>query len=125
MAGPYSLVVGKFLEKRKNKKPLTIVPDGRQSRDFTHVADVVRANILAAASPNVGKGEVINIGGGRNRSVLEVAKLIGGRHVFIEPRTEPKHTLADISKAKKLLGWEPKVKFEDGITELKKLYGLV
>lgn len=122
--GAYALVTAIFLRQRRENKPLTIVPDGTQSRDFTHVRDVVRANILASESPHVGKGEVINIGGGRNRTVLEVAGLIGGPTVFIEPRIEPKHTLADISCAKELLSWEPQVKFEEGILELKKLHGL-
>lgn len=123
--GAYALVIGKFLEQRKKSEPLTIVPDGTQSRDFTHVADVVRANLLAAESSRVGKGEVINIGGGSNRTVLEVADLIGGPRVFVEPRLEPRHTLADITKAKELLGWEPAVPFEQGISELKSLYQLV
>ena len=103
---------------------MTIVPNGKQSRDFTHVRDVVAANLLAAESYKVGKGEVINIGGGHNYSVLEIAEMIGGPYVFVEPRIEPKHTLADITKARTLLGWEPKVKFEEGITELKNIYGL-
>lgn len=120
--GAYALAIGKFLEQRKNGEQMTIVPDGKQSRDFTHVRDVVRANFLAAESPNVGKGEVINIGGGKNRSILEVAELIGGPWKFVEPRLEPKHTLADISRAKTLLGWEPSVSFEEGIQELKSLY---
>lgn len=121
--GVYALVIGKFCDQRKHGKPLTIVPDGKQSRDFTHVSDIVRANILAAESPKVGKGEVINVGGGRNRTVLEVAKLIGGPVIFIEPRIEAKHSLADISKAKKLLGWKPKISLEQGIAELKKVHG--
>lgn len=122
--GPYSLVIGRFLEQKKKGEPLTIVPDGKQSRDFTHVRDVVRANLLAAESPHVGKGEVINIGGGRNRTILEIADLIGGPRVFIEPRLEPRHTLADITRARELLSWEPQVRFEEGIAELKKEYGL-
>lgn len=122
--GDYALVIGKFLEQRKRGEPLTIVPDGTQSRDFTHVRDAVRANLLAAESPKVSRGEVINIGGGRNRTVLEVAKLIGGPTIFIEPRIEPKHTRADITKAKEFLGWSPKVSLEEGIRELKVLYGL-
>lgn len=120
--GAYALVIARFLQQRKNGEVLTVVPDGSQSRDFTHVRDIVRANILAMESPRVGRGEVINIGGGHNHSVLEVAQLIGGPHKFVEPRLEPKHTLADISRAKELLGWEPQVTFEDGIAELKKLY---
>ena len=123
--GAYALVIGKFLDQRKKGEPLPVVPDGKQSRDFTHVRDVVRANILAAESDKVGKGEVINIGGGHNRSVLEIAELIGGPWKFVEPRLEPKHTLADITKAKNLLGWEPQVRLEEGIGELKQIYGLL
>lgn len=122
--GPYALVVSRFLDLRAKGESMTIVPDGNQSRDFTHVRDVVAANILASTSFNVGKGEVINIGGGKNYSVLNVADLIGGPRVFVEPRIEPLHTLADISKAKKLISWEPKIKFEEGIAALKKLYHL-
>lgn len=113
--GAYALVIGKFLKQKKEGKPLTIVPNGRQSRDFTYIDDVVRANILAMRSRKVGRGEVINIGAGRDRSVLEVAKLVGGPIVFIENRTEPKKTLADITLAKKLLGWSPIVSLEEGL----------
>jgi UDP-glucose 4-epimerase len=120
--GAYALVVGKFLDQRSHGQPMTIVPDGKQSRDFTHVRDVVRANLLAAESPKVGKGEVINIGGGHDHSVLEIASLIGGPTVFTAPRLEPKRTLADIRKAKELLGWQPTVDFKEGIVELKKIY---
>lgn len=120
--GAYALVVAKFLKQKREGKPLTITGDGTQTRDFTHVSDVARANILAAESHKVGAGEVINIGAGKNYSVNEVAKLIGGPVEHIEPRIEPKDTLADIAPAKKLLDWQPAVKFEDGIAELKKIY---
>lgn len=123
--GDYALVIGRFIEQRRKGEPLTIVPDGTQSRDFTHVRDVVSANLLAAESDKVGRGEVINIGGGRNWSVNEVADLIGGPRIFIEPRLEPKHTLADITKAREFLGWEPEISFENGIRELKQQYGLL
>ncbi|OHA06852.1 MAG: hypothetical protein A2934_00630, partial [Candidatus Sungbacteria bacterium RIFCSPLOWO2_01_FULL_47_10] len=66
--GAYALVISIFLNQRKNGEPMTIVPDGKQSRDFTHVRDIVRANILAAESSKVGRGEVINIGGGKNHT---------------------------------------------------------
>ena len=122
--GAYASVVARFLHQRKTGQPLTIVPDGTMTRDFTHVRDVVRANILAAKSPKVGRGEVINIGGGKNWKIIEVAEMIGGPTVFIEPRVEAKHSLADNSKAKELLGWEPAVTFEEGIKELKNLYNL-
>lgn len=122
--GPYATVIGIFLEQRQNGRPLTIVPDGEQRRDFTHVSDVVRANLLAMESPAAGKGEVINIGTGENYSVRQVAGLIGGPAVFTEPRREPKETRADISRAKELLAWEPRVTFEAGIAELKKAHGI-
>lgn len=123
--GAYALVISRFLDQKKRGEPMTVVPSGKQSRDFTHVYDVARANILASESSRVGKGEVINIGGGENRTVIEIVELIGGPWVFTDPRLEPEHTLADISKAKGLLGWEPKVIFEDGIKELKRIYQLV
>ena len=81
---------------------------------------MVRANILAMKSDKVGRGEVINIGAGRNQSINYIAKLIGGPIKYIPARFEPHDTLADNSLAKKLLGWAPKVSIEDGIAELKK-----
>jgi UDP-glucose 4-epimerase len=118
-------VIAKFLKQRAEGKPMTITGDGTQTRDFTYVYDVVRANILAAESTSVGKGEVINIGAGKNASVNKVAELIGGPVEYIPARLEPHDTLADNQLAKKLLGWEPAVSLEEGIAELKKLAGLV
>ncbi len=122
--GPYALVIGKFLKQRKEEKPLTITGDGKQTRDFTHVSDVVRANILAMESAKVGKGEVINIGAGKDVSIKELALMFGGKVKYIKPRIETKHSLADNRIAKKLLGWRPDVKLEDGISELKKIFGV-
>ncbi len=122
--GAYPLAIGKFLKLRQEGKPMTIWGDGTQTRDFTHVRDVVNANILASESEKVGKGEVINIGAGKNFSINEVAKLIGGPTVKEPARLEPHDTLADNSLAKKLLGWKPEVSLEEGIAELKVLYKL-
>jgi len=122
--GAYALVIGIFLRQRKAGEPLTITGDGEKTRDFTHVSDAVRANILAATSPKVGKGEVINVGAGRNVSIKYLASLFGGPMVHIPARIEAEHSLADIRKAKELLGWEPTIKLEDGIEELKKLFGV-
>lgn len=119
--GAYALAIGKFLKQMKAGKPLTICGDGTQTRDFTHVSDVVRANLLAAESKKVGNGESINIGAGKNFSVNQLAKIIGGSVIHESPRIEPHDTLADNSLAKKLLGWEPKMKLEKGIEELKSL----
>ncbi len=119
--GAYALVIAKFLAQVKRGEPMTIVGDGKQTRDFTNVRDVVRANILAMESAKVGKGEVINIGAGRNMSVEDIARIIGGTTDRIPARLEPKNTLADNSLARKLLGWEPTITVEEGIAELKRL----
>jgi len=117
--GAYALVIAKFFKQRSEDKPMTITGDGKQTRDFTSVHDVVSANILAMKSKSVGNGEVINIGAGHNHSVNEVARLIGGPVEYIPARLEPKNTLADNKCAKKLLGWKPLVSFKQGIEELK------
>ena len=121
--GPYATVIGIFLEQRQKGEIMGVVPDGTQRRDFTHVMDIARGNILAMNSEKTGKGEIINLGTGRNHSVLEVAQIIGGPHEFIAARQgEVAATLADNSLAKELLGWTPQISFESGIAELKKLH---
>ena len=122
--GAYALVMGIFAHQRLNGKPMTIRGDGEQKRDFTYVGDVVNANILASQSEKVGKGEVINIGNGDNRSINQIADMIGGDRINIEPVLEPKETLADNSLAKELLGWEPKQVIEDWIPSYKKDLGI-
>lgn len=122
--GAYALAVGKFLMARKNNTPITIFGDGTITRDFTHVSDVVEANLLAATSEKVGKGEVINVGAGRNVTIKYLADLFGGEIVYGPPRVEAHDSLADNQKARELLGWIPKVKLEDGVAELKKLFGV-
>ena len=117
--GPYALAIGKFALARRNNEPITIFGDGTVTRDFTHVSDVVRANMLAVKSPNVGEGEVINIGAGRNVSIKALAEMFGGEIVYAPPRIEAHDSLADNRKARELLGWEPQVRLEDGIMALK------
>ena len=114
--GPYCTVVGIFLKQKADGQKLTITNDGNQRRDFTYVQDVVDANVKAATSEKVGEGEVINIGRGNNYSVNEIAEMIGGETEFIGDRLEPSETLADNSKAKELLNWEPKVDIKDWLT---------
>jgi UDP-glucose 4-epimerase len=117
--GSYKPVISVFLEQKKTGKPLTVTGDGTQSRDLTHVSDVVRANILSLESEQVGRGEVINIAGGREYSINEIAKIIGGEITHIPSRSgEVKRNSLDINLAQKLLGWEPRVKLEQGIKEL-------
>ena len=98
-------------------KKLTVVGDGLSRRDYTHVADVVNANILAMENDKACGCEVFNIGTGTNFSVLELADMIGGDIEHIPPRKgEAKETLADFSKAKKILGWTPKVNLKEWIS---------
>lgn len=115
--GDYATVIGKFLRMKAEDLPLTIVGDGKQTRDFTHVGDVVEANVLASRIND--RGDIFNIGAGDNHSVQEIADIIGGEHVYIPPRSgEVQDTLADISKAKRILGWEPKISLKEGINQL-------
>lgn len=122
--GAYALAIGKFIKQRQEGKPITITGDGTQTRDFTHVRDVVAANLLAAESPDVGKGEVMNIGAGREVSMNDVARLVGGPVEYIAPRLEPHDTLADNALARARLGWQPSITIEEGIAELKSLANL-
>tara|TARA_B100000965_G_scaffold75930_1_gene60195 strand:- start:32151 stop:33062 length:912 start_codon:yes stop_codon:yes gene_type:complete len=124
LGGAYATVVGIFLNQSINGNPLTINGDGNQRRDFTYVGDVVSANILAAKSQNVGKGEVLNIGNGENISINELAENIGGEVIFNKPLNEPFANLADIKKAKKLLDWEPTTDLISWIKKYKKIKGL-
>jgi len=113
----YGAVFKVFLSQKLHGKPLTIVGDGTQTRDFTYVTDVAKACLSAAESKII--NEVINIGTGKPQSVNYLAELIGGKYypkVHLPKRPgEPDSTYADITKAKKLLKWEPKVSFEQGV----------
>ena len=116
-SGAYGAVFGVFLAQRLANKPLTIVGNGNQTRDFIHVYDLVSGIIKAALSKKVGK--IYNIGGGKEIKVNKIIKLIGGRKVHIPKRPgEPNRSLADISKIKKDLNWQPKIKIEEGVENL-------
>jgi UDP-glucose 4-epimerase len=113
--GPYAPVVRLFLLQKAQGKPLTIVGDGNQKRDFTHVNDVVNANILAMQTDSVG---LFNVGTGCNHSIRHLAQMISSDIVHIEPRTgEARETLANNNKIRSIMGWAPTIKLEDYITE--------
>ena len=124
LEGAYCLVMGIFAKQRLDGKPMTINGHGEQRRDFTYVGDVVNANILASKSDKVGSGEVINIGNGDNRSVNQIADLFGGERIYRDPVKEPFASLADNTKAKDLLGWEPTMEVEDWLTKYKEELGI-
>lgn len=113
-SGTYGAVFGVFLAQLLNNKPLTIVGDGKQTRDFTFVTDVVDA-CFSAAKSNI-TNEIMNVGSDNTYSINYLAELLGGEKKYIPKRPgEPDCTYADISKIKKLLNWTPKVSFEEGV----------
>ena len=119
LKGQYAPVVGIFLRQKNAGEPLTIVGDGEQRRDFTHVSDVVNANVLAATKevPSESFGQVYNVGTGINHSVNEIAKMISDNTINISPRLgESRITLANNKKLSTTFDWEPKISLNDWVT---------
>ena len=116
-SGQYSAVMGNFLSQTKNKKPLTIVGNGKQTRDFIHVDDLANAFIKIIKSKLIKK--IYNLGSGKRTSINTIAKIFGGKRKFIPLRPgEPKNSLANVSKLKKDINWKPKISIEKGIKKL-------
>jgi UDP-glucose 4-epimerase len=117
--GAYGAVFGVFLAQKLAGKPLTIVGDGSQKRDFIYVTDVADAFVTAGKSSVT--NEAFNVGAGNPITVNRLAELVGGETIHIPKRPgEPDITHADISKIKKMLGWKPSVSFEDGVSRVMK-----
>ncbi|AFZ74129.1 NAD-dependent epimerase/dehydratase family protein [Natronobacterium gregoryi] len=121
--GPYSGVISTFLEQARADDPITIEGDGKQTRDFVHVDDVVRANLAAATTDEV--GTAYNIGTGERTSIDELAETIRSATkssspiVHHEPRPgDVRHSGADVSRARRRLGFEPRVSLESGVRSL-------
>ncbi len=123
--GAYALVVGKFIDQRQQGLPLPICGDGEYYRDYIHVDDVVRANIMAMNSTLVGDGEVINIATGEATSVNQLAAIVGGETLTVPPRPgDLRRTVLSSEKATSLLGWKPSVYLPDGVLNLMKQMGV-
>ena len=113
-AGTYGAVFGVFLAQKLAGQPFTVVGDGSQTRDFVFVTDVAEAFVRAAASPL--SGEILNVGGGAPQSITRLTELLGGPVVHVPKRPgEPECTWADITKIRRLLGWQPSVSFDEGV----------
>ena len=114
-SGTYGAVFGVFLAQLLANKPLTIVGNGEQTRDFTYVSDVVDALICAADSKK--SGGIYNVGTGQAQSVNRLVELLGADDIVYIPERpgEPDCTLADIGRVRRDLGWEPKVPFAKGV----------
>ncbi len=118
-SGTYGAVLGIFLAQKLAGKPFTVVGDGTQKRDFVYVSDVVDAFVRAASSGI--ENEVFNVGSGNPQDINTLVSLLGGRVVHIPKRPgEPDCTWADITKIKRMLGWQPQVSFAEGIKEILK-----
>ncbi len=113
-SGTYGAVFGVFLAQKLAEKPYTVVGDGKQTRDFTFVKDVTRAFLTAAESDIL--GEIFNVGSGNTYSVNRIVELLGGQITYIPKRPgEPDCTFGDISKIKRMLGWQPTTSLEEGV----------
>ena len=119
-SGQYSAVIANFLSQMKTKKPLTLVGNGKQTRDFIHVDDLANAFIKVIKSNLANR--IYNLGSGKRTSINTIAKIFGGKRKFVPNRPgEPKNSLANISKAKKEINWKPKITIEEGIKKLIKI----
>lgn len=115
--GVYALVLGIFLRRQAQGLPLVVHGDGSQRRDFVHVHDVARANIMAFESEI--HHEVLNIGSGTNVSIQELADMISPDQIAGPARiADAKETLADIGRAERLLGWRPQIGIQEGIRQM-------
>ena len=114
-SGTYGAVFGVFLAQKIAKKPFTIIGTGKQKRDFTFVSDIVDALVQTSKRKNI-KGQIYNVGSGKTISINKIAKLLGGKKVFIPKRPgEPEITFADIKKIKKEINWKPKISIKKGV----------
>jgi len=113
-SGTYGAVFGVFLAQKLARQPFTVVGDGTQTRDFTFVTDVADAFVMAAESTQAGRS--FNVGSGNTYSVNRLVELLDGPKVNIPKRPgEPDCTFADITLIRRELGWQPRVRFEDGV----------
>jgi UDP-glucose 4-epimerase len=116
-SGTYGAVFGVFLAQKLANKPMTVVGDGTQTRDFTYVGDVASAFATAMASSV--SGEICNVGSGGTYAVNRLVELLGGDVVRIPKRPgEPDCTFADVSKIERLLHWSAKTSLEDGVARM-------
>ena len=105
--GAYKSVISVFKEQHKKKEPLNIVNDGEQRRDYVHVDDIVKANLICGFKKDKPfNGEIYNVGSGVAYSVNEIADMFGGEKKYGEKRIEPKNTIAETAKINLDLDWE-------------------
>ena len=114
-SGNYGAVFGVFLAQKIANEPFTIVGDGKQTRDFTFVSDIVDAIIKVSKKNNL-SGNIFNVGSGKTISINKIVHLLEGKKRRIPKRPgEPDITFADISEIKRKTGWKPKISINEGI----------
>lgn len=123
LKGDYALVIGKFLKQRQFSQKFTVYGDGTQTRAYTHVLDVVRANIMASEMTFIhGDHWVFNVGTDKETSINDLVTLMKGEALYINPNPrgqfDESRKCADYSLIRSVLGWEPTVTIEDGIKDL-------
>ena len=117
LIGQYTPVVAIFEQQHRDNLPLTIVGDGEQRRDFTHVYDICSG--LVAISKEDREADVFNLGTGVNHSINELAQLFGGNKKYLPARPgEARNTLADNSKTVEKTGWKPEYNLEDYVSSV-------
>ncbi len=116
--GVYGAVFGVFFKQKLENKPLTLVGNGLQRRDFLNVKDVAKAFYMSAISNKV--NEIYNLGSGNPKTIIKLIKLIKSKKIVKLPKRpgEPDCTWANISKIKKQIGWKPEITFENGVKEM-------
>lgn len=128
LVSQYAAAIPRFIKAILNRKSPTIYGDGEQSRDFTFVENVVEANILACREEKI-TGEIFNIGGGRSTTINQLAELISRlldkniEPIYTDPRPgDVRHSLADITKARRLLSYQPRINLKEGLKRTLKWY---
>ncbi|MBA7489557.1 UDP-N-acetylglucosamine 4-epimerase [subsurface metagenome] len=128
LVSQYAAAIPRFIKAMLNRKSPTIYGDGEQSRDFTFVENVVEANILACREEKI-TGEIFNIGGGRSTTINQLAELISRlldksiEPIYTDPQPgDVRHSLADITKARRLLSYQPRINLKEGLKRTLKWY---
>lgn len=115
--GVYGAVFGVFLKQKLSNRPLTIVGNGQQKRDFLYVTDVARAFYMVSQSKY--KNSIYNLGAGKPEKIIKLAKMLGKEFVYLPKRPgEPHCTWADISKIKREIKWKPSISFKHGVNKM-------
>jgi dTDP-L-rhamnose 4-epimerase len=124
LRNPYTGVIATFITRLMNGKPPEVYEDGRESRDFVHVSDVVQATLLAMQKEEA-NGQILNVGSGKRLSLLEIAEIVAAEYGGSKPIITGKfrvgdirHCYANLTRSQQILGYKPEVTFEEGIRDI-------